>query len=99
MFSSLISDAHNGLVRAIQEVFPVSAWQRCIAHFERNVAERCRKKGTGEAVVAALKKTLAESEEPALVRARYRKSTELLAVVDEWGASLSKKQSLQRLRT
>ena len=32
------SDAHEGLKRAIQEVFPGAAWQRCIVHLMRNAA-------------------------------------------------------------
>ena len=30
------SDAHEGLRKAIEEVFPGAAWQRCIVHLERN---------------------------------------------------------------
>lgn len=32
------SDAHEGLRRAIEEVFPGAAWQRCIVHLMRNAA-------------------------------------------------------------
>jgi transposase-like protein len=33
----IISDACRGLVEAVTEVFPESAWQRCAVHFYRNV--------------------------------------------------------------
>ena len=33
----IISDAHSGLVSAIQESFPGASWQRCKAHFMRNI--------------------------------------------------------------
>ena len=33
----IISDAHSGLVAAIQESFPGSSWQRCKVHFMRNI--------------------------------------------------------------
>lgn len=32
------SDAHEGLKRAIREVFPGAAWQRCIVHLMRSAA-------------------------------------------------------------
>lgn len=83
----VISDAHSGLVRAIREVFAGAAWQRCIAHLERNVMDRCRRKGDGAAAVAALKAAFAETD-PALVRAGYSCAVDLLAEVDGPGAEL-----------
>ena len=40
----VISDAHSGLVEAIKECFPNSSWQRCQAHFTRNIIDKCPKK-------------------------------------------------------
>lgn len=40
----MISDAHSGLVEAIRECFPGSSWQRCQAHFSRNIIDKCPKK-------------------------------------------------------
>lgn len=40
----VISDAHSGLVEAIRECFPNSSWQRCQAHFTRNIIDKCPKK-------------------------------------------------------
>lgn len=40
----VISDAHTGLVDAIRECFPGSSWQRCQAHFTRNIIDKCPKK-------------------------------------------------------
>lgn len=40
----VISDAHAGLVDAIKECFPGSTWQRCQAHFVRNILDKCPKK-------------------------------------------------------
>lgn len=81
------SDAHEGLARAIREALPGAAWQRCIAHLERNVRDRCRRRGDGEAAVAALKAAFAERD-PELVRAGYRRACELLEGVDPRGAAL-----------
>jgi transposase-like protein len=36
----LTSDAHDGLRCAAQQSFPGAIWQRCQAHFRRNVADR-----------------------------------------------------------
>ena len=33
----IISDAHSGLVAAIQESFSGASWQRCKVHFMRNI--------------------------------------------------------------
>lgn len=40
----VISDAHTGLVEAIRECFPGASWQRCQAHFMRNIVDKCPKK-------------------------------------------------------
>lgn len=83
----VVSDAHAGLVRAVKEVFAGAAWQRCIAHLQRNVMERCRRKGDGAAAVAALKAAFSETD-PVLVEAGYGCAVELLAEVDAAGAEL-----------
>lgn len=83
----VVSDAHAGLARAVREVFLGSSWQRCVAHLERGVAERCRRRGDGAAAIAALKAAFSESD-PALVRAGYRRACELLRARDGAGADL-----------
>lgn len=83
----VISDDHAGLVRAVREVMIGASWQRCIAHLERNVGDRVRKKGVGVAAVKALKTAFAETE-PTLVRAGYRRACELLREHDRTGADL-----------
>ncbi len=40
----VISDAHSGLRDAIKECFTGSSWQRCQAHFMRNILDKCPKK-------------------------------------------------------
>lgn len=81
------SDAHEGLARAVREVFCGAAWQRCVAHLGRNVADRCRRKGDGEAAAAALRAAFGEAD-PALVGAGYRRAAELLGGADPRGAEL-----------
>jgi hypothetical protein len=36
------SDAHEGLKQALREAFPGLIWQRCQAHFKRNVMDQDR---------------------------------------------------------
>jgi transposase-like protein len=36
------SDAHAGLVQAIEEVYQGASWQRCIVHLQRNVSSQMR---------------------------------------------------------
>lgn len=40
----VISDAHEGLKKAIQEVYVGTAWQRCTVHFKRNIFSPLPKK-------------------------------------------------------
>src|SRR4028119_791367 len=40
----VVSDDHPGLRRAIQEVFPEAAWQRCYVHFLRNALDHLPRK-------------------------------------------------------
>lgn len=40
----VVSDAHEGLVRAVEGIYRGAGWQRCIVHLERNVAKLCTSK-------------------------------------------------------
>ena len=40
----VISDAHSGLVVAIEENFPGCQWQRCQVHFKKNILDKVRNK-------------------------------------------------------
>lgn len=69
------SDAHEGLKRAIQEVFPGAAWQRCIVHLMRNAAGNAPTRQKRGAVLGILKAVFAERD-PELVRELYQLATE-----------------------
>src|SRR5690625_178458 len=45
----IISDAHEGLRKAIQKKFIGTAWQRCSIHFRRNIGDKLPKKDSKEA--------------------------------------------------
>ena len=49
------SDAHEGIIAALEDVFPDVPWQRCQAHFARNVADAAPKR-----LRAGLRSELAE---------------------------------------
>lgn len=83
----VVSDSHQGLVRAIKEVFNGCSWQRCIAHFERNVLDTCTRKKNGQAALAAIKAAFKQTN-PALVRAGYQRAIELVSEVDKKSADL-----------
>ncbi len=51
----VISDAHTGLIAAIETVFHGSSWQRCRVHFMRNVLANVQK--TGGPTVASIIRT------------------------------------------
>ena len=38
----VISDAHGGLVKAIEKHFPGTQWQRCQVHFKKNILDKVR---------------------------------------------------------
>lgn len=42
----VVSDAHEGLKKAISECFLGTAWQRCLFHFMRNIFSKVPKKGS-----------------------------------------------------
>ena len=56
----VVSDAHEGLRRAIEAVFPGSLWQRCKVHFLRNLAGRVPRKK--RPAMVSLAKTIFEQE-------------------------------------
>ncbi len=55
----VISDAHSGLKAAIAEELPGSSWQRCRAHFMRNLLNKVPK-ATGEAVATLVRSIFAQ---------------------------------------
>jgi transposase-like protein len=63
------SDDHAGLVNAIAAVLPGAAWQRCRAHYHRNLLTRVPK--TAQPWVSTLVRTIFEQPDPASVRAQH----------------------------
>lgn len=71
----VVSDAHEGLAKAIAETFQGAAWQRCVTHLMRNVAGRIHRKDDQRKAREAMKAVFAQKS-PALVRACYQEATE-----------------------
>jgi putative transposase len=61
------SDAHPGLVDAIASVLPGAAWQRCRAHYSRNLAIKVPK--SAQPWVSTLVRTIFEQPDAGSVRA------------------------------
>jgi len=72
----VISDVHGGLKAAISKCFSGASWQRCRAHFARNVLARVPK-GDQEMVAAAFRSIFAQSA-PDRLAARYDEVTDAL---------------------
>lgn len=65
------SDAHEGLGRAVGEVFPGAAWQRCVVRLMGNAAPLAPTRRERAAALAILHAGFAERD-PGLVRGLYR---------------------------
>jgi putative transposase len=63
------SDCHQGLRDAIAAVLPGAAWQRCRAHYHRNLATRVPK--SAQPWVATLVRTIFGQPDAASVRAQH----------------------------
>lgn len=88
----VISDAHEGLVGAIEEVLTGSSWQRCRVHFMRNVLAHIPK-GDKSLVAAALRTVFAQSNRKAALgqqaeviqalRSRWPKAADVVEAAGE----------------
>lgn len=67
------SDAHDGLRRAIAEVYPEATWQRCIVHVKRDVLREIDGK-EAQRRAAAIMAPIFKETDPALVRALYHEA-------------------------
>ena len=72
------SDAHGGIVRAVREVFPGAAWQRCVVHLERDVVSAIPTRAGRAAAGRVLRAVFAE-EDPARARAMYQAACGLIS--------------------
>jgi putative transposase len=73
----VISDAHSGLVNAVDAVLQGSAWQRCRVHFMRNVLAKVNK--ANAEMVAATIRTIFAQPGPKEVRAQVDLVADMLA--------------------
>ena len=65
----MISDCHHGLRDAIAVVLPGASWQRCRAHYLRNLATKVPK--SAQPWAATLIRTIFELPDAASVRAQH----------------------------
>ena len=72
----VISDAHEGLRKAIASVFPGASWQRCRTHFMRNVLTRVRK--AEQDMVASLIRSIFMQPDATAVRQQHTRVVEQL---------------------
>jgi len=63
------SDCHHGLRDAVAAVLPGAAWQRCRAHYSRNLATRVPR--SAQPWVSTLVRTIFEQPDAASVRAQH----------------------------
>jgi len=72
----VISDAHNGLVAAIEATLPGATWQRCRTHYSRNLATQIPK--SSQPMVATLVRTIFEQPDQESVWAQHARVVEQL---------------------
>jgi transposase-like protein len=82
----VVSDAHQGLRRAIDEVFLGASWQRCRVHFLRNLLSLVPKDGQGM-VLAAVRLIFQQPDKP-------RAKEELRALADRLNERLPRVAAL-----
>jgi putative transposase len=82
----VVSDAHKGLRRAIEEVFLGASWQRCRVHFLRNLLSLVPKDGQGM-VLAAVRLSFQQPD-------KARAQEELRALADRLRDRLSRVSAL-----
>lgn len=58
------SDAHGGIVRAVREIFPGEAWQRCVVHLERDIVDACPTRAKGASAGRVLHAVFDEEDSP-----------------------------------
>ncbi len=73
----VVSDAHRGLVDAIASVLPGATWQRCRAHFVRNVLTKVPK--TAQSMVATLIRSIFEQPDAEQVLAQHARVVDQLS--------------------
>ena len=73
----VVSDAHSGLVNAVDAVLQGSAWQRCRVHFMRNALAKVNK-GNAEMIAATIRTIFAQPG-PREVRAQVDLVADMLA--------------------
>lgn len=83
----VVSDAHEGLRRAISETFVGAAWQRCIVHLERNVC-RLLKTKRQRAMAGRAMQAVFREEDPVSVRAAYHAAIDAIGRMDAKAAGL-----------
>ena len=79
------SDAHEGLRRAIAEVWPEATWQRCIVHLKRDVFAKIASRRDRERAKAAMAPVFKETD-PKLVRALYHGAADALRDINQKAA-------------
>ena len=67
------SDAHDGLVKAIGEIWPEATWQRCIVHVKRDVLAKIDG-AEGQRRARTVMSPIFRETDPALVRALYHEA-------------------------
>ncbi len=72
----VVSDAHEGLKKAIAQVFQGSSWQLCRVHFLRNVAAKVRSSAQG--MVLAAVRTIFTQKDMDGARAALRDTAKML---------------------
>lgn len=83
----VVSDAHAGLKRAIAEVFPGAAWQRCMVHLQRDLAGRVRHKADRARIGRAVSEVMRQTDE-AMARAAYDEAVRQVGAIDRRAGEL-----------
>jgi len=81
-----ISDAHEGLKKAIGEVFSNSSWQRCRTHLSRDICAHIPKAHKSE--VGRILDRVFTQDDPGITRNAYHSAIDELARISEKAANI-----------
>lgn len=92
----VVSDAHEGLKKAIEKVYNGATWQRCIVHFIRNIIWKGTNKKQRK-IIGGIMSAVFKEENPQVVRESYRQARIRISALNEDAGNLAEEAEIDVL--